>query len=164
MNTPKLHAMKTLSALTLSAAILTLGATVSAQEVTYWDGTTDEPVSCKPDVRKEIKTKTTSTPEQLKIGQAKYNAICSACHGEKGLGNGAAAAALNPKPRNLVKEPYKKGTSILALYDIVTNGLEGTQMAGFEAALSEPERCAVSHYVQNEFLPQERVETMTDKP
>ena len=27
-----------------------------------------------------------------------YTAICLACHGEKGLGDGPAGAALNPKP------------------------------------------------------------------
>ena len=149
-------------------ALLAVCSTASAQDsedgpVTFWDGTTEEPVSCKPDIRKEISSKTTSTPELVKLGGEKYKIICASCHGEKGLADGPAAAALNPKPRNLAKDPYKKGTSVLALYDVVTNGLPGTQMAGFEAALSEKERWAIAHYVQNDFLPKERVEKMTDQ-
>jgi cytochrome c553 len=33
-------------------------------------------------------------------GQATFNSQCAACHGEKGLGDGAASAALTPKPTN----------------------------------------------------------------
>ncbi len=35
-------------------------------------------------------------------GQAVYNRLCVSCHGAGGKGDGPAAAALNPKPRNLV--------------------------------------------------------------
>ncbi|MBL8911347.1 MAG: cytochrome c [Archangium sp.] len=31
-------------------------------------------------------------------GEANYKQLCASCHGEKGDGTGAAAAALNPKP------------------------------------------------------------------
>ncbi len=31
-------------------------------------------------------------------GQKGYKLVCAPCHGEKGLGNGPAAAALNPRP------------------------------------------------------------------
>ncbi len=33
-------------------------------------------------------------------GEAQYKAMCVACHGEKGDGNGPAGAALTPKPTN----------------------------------------------------------------
>lgn len=33
-------------------------------------------------------------------GKAKYDQLCATCHGATGKGDGAAAAALNPKPRN----------------------------------------------------------------
>lgn len=33
-------------------------------------------------------------------GKIKYDQLCSSCHGATGAGDGAAAAALNPKPRN----------------------------------------------------------------
>jgi mono/diheme cytochrome c family protein len=34
-------------------------------------------------------------------GKEQYTALCVACHGEKGLGDGPAGTALNPKPANL---------------------------------------------------------------
>lgn len=34
-------------------------------------------------------------------GKTQYVALCQSCHGEKGLGDGPAGAALNPKPANL---------------------------------------------------------------
>ena len=35
-----------------------------------------------------------------KAGKAKYDANCVGCHGATGKGDGAAAAALNPKPQD----------------------------------------------------------------
>lgn len=37
----------------------------------------------------------------LKAGQAKFQTLCVTCHGASGKGDGAAAAALNPKPKDL---------------------------------------------------------------
>ncbi len=34
-------------------------------------------------------------------GKAKYDMLCATCHGPQGAGDGAASAALNPKPKNL---------------------------------------------------------------
>lgn len=34
----------------------------------------------------------------LKAAKAKYDQLCAGCHGAGGKGDGAAAAALNPKP------------------------------------------------------------------
>ncbi len=33
-------------------------------------------------------------------GESTYKTLCMACHGEKGMGDGAASAALTPKPAN----------------------------------------------------------------
>lgn len=50
-------------------------------------------------------------------GKAKYfeNMRCSACHGDTGKGDGPAAVALNPKPRNYTdcKEMGKRGDTEL---------------------------------------------------
>jgi len=52
-----------------------------------------------------------------KLGKEKYmeNFRCSACHGESGKGDGPAAVALNPKPRNYTdcKEMGKRGDAEL---------------------------------------------------
>ena len=39
-------------------------------------------------------------------GKEKFNQICASCHGPTGHGDGPAAAALDPKPRNLSDPKY----------------------------------------------------------
>jgi mono/diheme cytochrome c family protein len=39
--------------------------------------------------------------DALAKGKEQFTALCQACHGEKGLGDGPAGAALTPKPGNL---------------------------------------------------------------
>jgi mono/diheme cytochrome c family protein len=39
-------------------------------------------------------------------GKGKYDTLCATCHGPTGVGDGVAAASLNPKPKNL-KESTK---------------------------------------------------------
>ena len=42
-------------------------------------------------------------------GKASYDQMCASCHGATGKGDGAAAAALNPKPKDLADKGYVKG-------------------------------------------------------
>ena len=71
------------------------------------------------------------------VGRAIYKAQCLVCHGEKGKGDGPAAAALTPRPANL-SDPARMGRlSEDSLVLIVTNG-RGT-MPGFGVNLT-PER------------------------
>jgi len=39
-------------------------------------------------------------------GKASYDQMCASCHGAAGKGDGAAAAALNPKPKDLSDKKY----------------------------------------------------------
>lgn len=41
-----------------------------------------------------------AAPVSLERGSALYKANCAACHGDQGHGDGPAATAFNPKPRN----------------------------------------------------------------
>lgn len=69
--------------------------------------------------------------DALAKGKKIYEGIgaCVTCHGPAGKGDGAAAATLNPKPRNFAKGDFlydtdkdgKKGTEA-DLMNIVTNG------------------------------------------
>lgn len=55
-------------------------------------------------------------------GGALYGQNCAACHGPAGKGDGAAAAALNPKPRDLTDKAYMGGLKDEYLVDIVKRG------------------------------------------
>lgn len=85
------------------------------------------------------------TPELLKQGKASYEANCAACHGDTGKGDGPAGAALEPKPRDLVKGAFKKGIQPAQVFQTISKGIDGTTMAPFDY-LPEAERWAVTYY------------------
>lgn len=55
-------------------------------------------------------------------GKAKYDMFCATCHGATGKGDGAAAAALNPKPRNFQDSAYMSKKSDTDLKKIIKEG------------------------------------------
>lgn len=97
----------------------------------------------------------TPTPALVEAGQSIYAAQCALCHGAAGAGDGAAAAALNPSPRNFTESAgWTFGRSPSALFKTVTEGSPGTTMAPF-GSLAVKERWAVVHYLGT---------LMTDQP
>jgi mono/diheme cytochrome c family protein len=46
------------------------------------------------------------SPQNIALGKATYIETCSPCHGVGGKGDGPAAAALNPKPRDHTNGAY----------------------------------------------------------
>jgi len=96
---------------------------------------------------------------ELAKGKSIYNGIgaCAACHGDKGLGDGAAAAALNPKPRSFASGEYKydtdkdgKAGTEKDIYNIVTNGAAkygGSVLMAARADIPEADRKALAKYV-----------------
>jgi mono/diheme cytochrome c family protein len=59
-----------------------------------------------------------------KLGKQKYveNMRCSACHGESGIGDGPAAIALNPKPRNYTDCAVMSKKSDAELFKVIKEG------------------------------------------
>ncbi len=55
-------------------------------------------------------------------GKVIYNNICASCHGMGGKGDGVAAAALNPKPRDLSSADYVSGLSDEHLIKVISKG------------------------------------------
>lgn len=43
--------------------------------------------------------------------QTTFKTVCATCHGEGGLGNGPAAVALNPKPRNYTDKAWQSSVT-----------------------------------------------------
>jgi mono/diheme cytochrome c family protein len=72
-----------------------------------------------------------SNPDMVKYGAKVFSQNCAMCHGPEGHGDGPAGQALNPRPRNLVEGPWKKGGGYLGWFDVVTHGIPGTSMASF---------------------------------
>lgn len=87
-----------------------------------------------------------STKELLEKGKATFNINCVACHGPKGAGDGAAAVALNPKPRNYATDTFKNGDKPEQIFKTLSDGLKDTAMVSF-AHLPEQDRWALAYYV-----------------
>lgn len=104
-------------------------------------------------------TSTALADEAIDRGKQVYNGAgaCFSCHGPTGLGDGAAAAALNPKPRSFADGSYaydtdgdgKKGTEA-DLFNIVTNGAQkygGNMMMVGRPDLPEGDRRALVKFI-----------------
>ena len=76
-------------------------------------------------------------------GRALYGAQCAACHGTKGAADGPAARGLDPPPIAFTDRQRADERSIFALYQVISQGIEGTGMASF-AHLPENDRWALA--------------------
>jgi mono/diheme cytochrome c family protein len=71
----------------------------------------------------------------------KYSSLCSSCHGADGQANGAAALAMNPKPRNFHDKAWQAKVDDIHIAKVIkeggaANGLSGT-MPPWGAVLSD---------------------------
>lgn len=87
--------------------------------------------------------------EMVARGKALFESNCIQCHGAQGLGNGPAAATMKPPPRNLTNPAgWVNGFEMSGVYKTLTEGIDGTSMAAFDA-LSKRDRMALVHYVRS---------------
>lgn len=82
-------------------------------------------------------------------GKAVYEIRCAPCHGSTGTGDGPAAAALVPKPRNFRDPSFWRGRSRASLRLTIEQGRPGTMMSPFKGVLSDAEIDDVVHYVES---------------
>ena len=88
-----------------------------------------------------------------KVGKAKYDANCVGCHGATGKGDGAAAAALNPKPQDHTDGKIMNALTDKYLFDIIKDGGASVKKAPFMPAsnkkLSDQEISDVVAYIRS---------------
>ncbi len=86
-------------------------------------------------------------------GQKLFVENCGTCHGETGHGDGAAAAALEPKPRNLTEPGYIAGLSDDRLYWRISeggaSGPAGSAMPAWKTILKEEQIWQTIAYVRS---------------
>ena len=100
----------------------------------------------------DIFTLSQPTDQMINKGKTLYTTNCVSCHGEEGKGNGAAAAALNPPPRNFTsKDGWKNGSKISQIYQTLQEGITGGGMIAYDFILPE-DRLAIIHYIRNAFI------------
>lgn len=91
--------------------------------------------------------------DAAKRGQVVYGRYCLGCHGQEGAGDGAAAAELQPRPRNFQRGHFKFRSTPSGklpkeedLMRTITCGLPGSSMPAFHL-VPEPMRRDVAQYV-----------------
>jgi mono/diheme cytochrome c family protein len=72
-----------------------------------------------------------------KAGKVKYDANCIGCHGATGKGDGAAAAALNPKPQDHTDGKIMNALTDKYLFDIIKQGGKAMQKAAIMPAANK---------------------------
>lgn len=85
-------------------------------------------------------------PPNLARGNVLYSAQCASCHGSKGDGNGPLAATLDPKPIAFTDQERAQSRSLMALFQVVSQGVEGTSMPSF-TTLTVDDRWALAFFV-----------------
>lgn len=86
--------------------------------------------------------------DMVKHGAKLFSQNCSMCHGPQGKGDGPAGGGLNPKPRNLVEGPWKKGGGFIGWYTAITEGLPGSSMASY-AHFKSVDRWALAQFINS---------------
>lgn len=85
-------------------------------------------------------------------GKAKYETLCVGCHGATGKGDGPAAAALNPKPRNYTDKKYMETLKDEDIFKITKEGGPAVKksqlMPAWGAALSDQDIRNITAYIR----------------
>jgi copper transport protein len=90
-----------------------------------------------------------SSPESIAAGAQLFQVQCSSCHGAEGMGDGPAAAALNPPPANmLIHVPLHTNRE---LYNFISKGFPGTAMPAYGSQLSPEEMWNLVNFLRDRF-------------
>ncbi|MBI4366027.1 MAG: c-type cytochrome [Deltaproteobacteria bacterium] len=96
----------------------------------------------------ETATLRAATPDLIAQGKTLYAQQCATCHGIAGAGDGPAAAALKPPPRDFTQEAgWKFGRSQSQLFKTLNEGSPGTPMPSF-GGLPAKDRWALVHFIR----------------
>ena len=149
--------MKTITQTPLFMALLVIGGALvlmsstkkTVQQTTPWVAPKEADALQNP-----VKDNATATAEGKKL----YAQYCVVCHGDKGRGDGIAAAGLTPKPADHSSEKIQK-QSDGAIYWKMTNGRP--PMAAYNATLKEEQRWALVTYIRTLAAPVKKAKDKT---
>ena len=80
-------------------------------------------------------------------GRRLYEAQCTSCHGPRGMGDGPAAAAINPKPPALGSDSVMRDVTPAMMFRKISVGVTGTAMPAFGSKLSADDRWDIVMYL-----------------
>ena len=87
----------------------------------------------------------------------KFMTFCVPCHGPVGKGDGPAAAALNPKPRNFTDGKYTNARTDAQLINVIKNGSAAEKlsplMTGYGSMLNDKETKDIVAFIRSLAVP-----------
>lgn len=86
------------------------------------------------------------TLPDLERGRTLYTAQCASCHGATGRADGPLAASLEPPPIAFTDGERARARSLMALHQVISQGVDGTSMVSF-ASFPEEDRWALALFV-----------------
>lgn len=85
--------------------------------------------------------------------KSSYGTYCATCHGQDGKANGAAAQAMNPKPRNLTLATWQGGVDDAHITKVLKEGGQSVglsaTMAAWGAVLSDEQIAGIVAYIRS---------------
>ncbi len=88
-----------------------------------------------------------TAPLDSAAGHKLYSANCASCHGDRGTGNGTAAAALTMRPPAIGSRDSLPDMTAALAFNVVSIGIHGTPMPAFSESLTAQQRWDVVNYV-----------------
>ncbi len=125
--------MKYLGALLLVGALASCG---GDEKLNSDDKTASTPQATTAAAPAEQPLDVAMTPDNIAKGNDLYQKTCAPCHGPRGKGDGPAAAALNPKPRDHTNGAYMDKLTNRHIYLVIKNG--GAQF-GYPTMPAQPQ-------------------------
>jgi high-affinity iron transporter len=86
-------------------------------------------------------------PIDIAAGERLYRSTCASCHGPRGLGDGPAAATLNPKPPAIGAMSAISTVAPAMAFRKVSVGVAGTAMPAFASTLAADDRWNIVMYL-----------------
>jgi high-affinity iron transporter len=87
-----------------------------------------------------------SSDDARQRGRVLFEQKCVLCHGERADGNGVRSKGLSRKPANFRSADWRRNTTPLSVYEVLTEGKRGTSMPAWPT-LSDDQKWDVIAYV-----------------
>lgn len=133
------------------AAAASLLALIALSAVLAGCGGAKEPAPVASETTTETPAPSTTEPaatlDPAADAKVQFASKCATCHGPDGHGDGPAAAALDPKPRNYHDKAYMATRTDAQLIEVITNG-KGA-MPKWGGILTEGQIVALVAHVRN---------------
>ncbi|OIO57986.1 MAG: cytochrome c class I [Alphaproteobacteria bacterium CG_4_10_14_0_2_um_filter_63_37] len=100
-----------------------------------------------------VTMKNPTMKNDVAAGKVIFTELCSACHGDTGVGDGRSAELLDPKPRDFTSKVWQKTRTDGEIFWLIQNGSKHTKMEGFGQSkldlYSDTEMWSLVNYIRS---------------